>query len=91
MPESPADGLDQLVIEILGAVYDNAGVDAFEDAAKRFVMSLCAMLMHESGQQRVRELVEVIAAGLPRNDELVLNWGAVTAAATSARTATRQM
>ena len=91
MPETAADGLDQLVIEILGAVYDDVGADAFEDTARRFVMSVCAMLVHERGLQRVRELIDLIAAGLPNNDELVLNWGAVTAAASGSRTATRRV
>jgi hypothetical protein len=88
MPETIADGLDQLLIEILGAVYDNAGADAFEDTAWRFVISLCAMLVHERGPQRVRELIDLIAAGLPPNDELVLNWGVISAAVSGSRTAT---
>jgi hypothetical protein len=91
MPETAADGLDQLLIEILGAVYDDAGADAFEDIAWRFVMSVCAMLVHERGPQRVRELIERVAAGLPPDDELVLNWGMVSAAVSGSRTATHQV
>jgi hypothetical protein len=81
MPEALLDGLDQLAIEVLGEVYDDAGADVFEDTAMRLVMSVCAMLVHERGPQRVRNLIELIAAGLPNNDESVLNWTDVIAAA----------
>jgi hypothetical protein len=80
MPEVAPDVLDQLVIERLGAVYDAAGADAFEDTATRLVVSVCAMLVHERGLQHVRELVKLIAAGFPNDDHLVLNWVAITAA-----------
>jgi len=80
MPETAPDVLDQLVIEILGAVYDAAGADAFEDSAAQLVVSVCAMLVHERGLQRVRELVKLIAAGFPNDDHLVRNWVAITAA-----------
>jgi hypothetical protein len=80
MPETAADVLDQLVIEILGAVHDAAGADAFEDTAMRLLVSVCAMLVHERGLQRVRELIKLIAAGFPNDDHLVLNWVAITAA-----------
>ena len=85
MPETVLDGLDQLAIEILGVVYDDAGADAFEDTAMRLVMSVCAMLVHERGLERVRNLIELIAAGLPNNDELMLNWTDVIAAASGFR------
>jgi len=43
------------------------------------------MLVHERGFQRVRQLVELVAAALPNNDSPVLNWEAITAAASGRR------
>jgi hypothetical protein len=85
MPETAADLLDQFVIEMLGAVQDAAGADALDDTATQLVVSVCAMLVHERGFQRVRQLVELVAAALPNNDSPVLNWEAITAAASGRR------
>jgi hypothetical protein len=87
MPETAADTLDQFVIEMLGVVHDTAGADTFDDAATRLVVSVCAMLLHERGRDRVRDVVESVAAGLPNNDGAVFNWSAITAAVAGGRTA----
>ncbi len=54
--------LDKAVIEALGARYARGGEAAFDEAASRLVVAVCAVLAHTRGTGRLRDLIELIEA-----------------------------
>jgi hypothetical protein len=50
------------VIEALSARYARAGEAAFDEAASRLVISVCAVLAHTRGMARLRDLIKLIEA-----------------------------
>jgi hypothetical protein len=57
-----ATDLDKAVIEALGARYARGGEAAFDEAASRLVVAVCAVLAHTRGTGRLRDLIELIEA-----------------------------
>jgi hypothetical protein len=54
--------LDKAVIEALGAHYARCGEAAFDEAASRLVVSICAVLAHTRGTARLLDLIELVEA-----------------------------
>jgi hypothetical protein len=54
--------LDRAVIEALSARYARGGEAAFDEAASRLVISVCAVLAHTRGMGRLRDLIKLIEA-----------------------------
>jgi hypothetical protein len=54
--------LDRAVIEALSARYARGGEAAFDEAASRLVISVCAVLAHTRGMSRLRDLIKLIEA-----------------------------
>jgi hypothetical protein len=54
--------LDRTVIEALGAHYARGGEAAFDEAASRLVVTVCAVLAHTRGTARLIDLIRLIEA-----------------------------
>jgi hypothetical protein len=54
--------LDRVVIEALGARYAGGGEAAFDEAASRLVVAVCALLAHTRGRARLLDLIKLIQA-----------------------------
>jgi hypothetical protein len=54
--------LDKAVIEALGAHYAKGGEAAFDEAASRLVISICAVLAHARGTARLVDLIKLVEA-----------------------------
>jgi hypothetical protein len=54
--------LDKAVIEALGAHYATGGEAAFDEAASRLVISICAVLAHARGTARLVDLIKLVEA-----------------------------
>jgi hypothetical protein len=54
--------LDMTVIEALTARYARCGEAAFDEAASRLVVAICAVLAHTRGTARLRDLIHLIEA-----------------------------
>jgi hypothetical protein len=54
--------LDRAVIEALSARYARGGEAAFDEAASRLVISVCAVFAHTRGIGRLRDLIKLIEA-----------------------------
>ena len=54
--------MDRAVIEALSAQYARGGEAAFDEAASRLVIAVCAVLAHARGTSRLRELIKLIEA-----------------------------
>jgi len=54
--------LDKAVIEVLGAHYARGGEAAFDEAASRLVVAVCAILAHTRGTGRLLELIKLVEA-----------------------------
>ena len=52
--------LDVAVINALSARYSHAGEAAFDEAASRLVLAVCAVLAHTRGEARLRELINLV-------------------------------
>jgi hypothetical protein len=52
--------LDRAVIEALSARYERGGEAAFDEAASRLVLAVCAVLAHTRGETRLRDLISLI-------------------------------
>jgi hypothetical protein len=67
--------LDRAVIEALGARYARGGEAAFDEAASRLVVAVCAVLAHTRGTARLLDLIKLIeavnAVGGERPDKLL--------------------
>jgi hypothetical protein len=67
--------LDRAVIEALGAQYARGGEAAFDEAASRLVVSVCAVLAHTRRTARLRDLIKLVEAvnaiGGKRSGELL--------------------
>jgi hypothetical protein len=54
--------LDKAVIETLGAHYARGGEAAFDEAASRLVVTICAVLAHARGTARLVDLIKLVEA-----------------------------
>ena len=54
--------LDRAVIEALGAHYARGGEAAFDEAASRLVVAICAVLAHTRGTARLLDLIKLVEA-----------------------------
>jgi hypothetical protein len=54
--------LDLTVIEALSARYARCGEAAFDEAASRLVIAICAVLAHTRGTARLRDLINLVEA-----------------------------
>ena len=54
--------LDRAVIEALTARYARGGEAAFDEAASRLVVTVCAVLAHTRGAARLRDLIKLVEA-----------------------------
>ena len=54
--------LDRAVIEALSARYARGGEAAFDEAASRLVIAICAVLAHTRGVARLRDLINLVEA-----------------------------
>jgi len=54
--------LDRAVIEALGARYARGGEAAFDEAASRLVVAVCAVLAHTRGTARLIDLIKLVEA-----------------------------
>jgi hypothetical protein len=54
--------LDRAVIEALSARYARGGEAAFDEAASRLVIAVCAVLAHTRGMARLRDLINLLEA-----------------------------
>jgi len=54
--------LDKAVIEALGTHYARGGEAAFDEAASRLVVTVCAILAHARGTARLADLVKLVEA-----------------------------
>jgi len=54
--------LDKAVIEALGARYARGGEAAFDEAASRLVVAVCAVLAHTRGTARLIDLIKLVEA-----------------------------
>jgi hypothetical protein len=54
--------LDRAVIEALSARYARGGEAAFDEAASRLVIAVCAVLAHTRGTARLRGLIKLLEA-----------------------------
>jgi hypothetical protein len=54
--------LDKAVIEALSARYARCGEAAFDEAASRLVIAVCAVLVHTRGIARLRDLINLVEA-----------------------------
>ena len=54
--------LDKAVIEVLGAHYASGGEAAFDEAASRLVVTICAVLAHTRGTARLVDLIKLVEA-----------------------------
>jgi hypothetical protein len=54
--------LDKAVIEALSARYARCGEAAFDEAASRLVIAVCAVLAHTRGVARLRDLMNLVEA-----------------------------
>ena len=54
--------LDKAVIEVLGAHYATGGEAAFDEAASRLVVTVCAVLAHTRGTARLVGLIKLVEA-----------------------------
>jgi hypothetical protein len=54
--------LDKAVIEALGAHYARGGEAAFDEAASRLVVTVCAVLAHTRGTARLIDLIKLVEA-----------------------------
>jgi hypothetical protein len=54
--------LDKAVIEALGAHYARGGDAAFDEAASRLVVAVCAVLAHTRGTARLVDLIKLVEA-----------------------------
>lgn len=54
--------LDRAVIEALSARYVRGGEAAFDEAASRLVIAVCAVLAHTRGVARLRDLINLVEA-----------------------------
>jgi hypothetical protein len=54
--------LDRAVIEALSARYARGGEAAFDEAASRLVIAICAVLAHTRGMDRLRDLINLVEA-----------------------------
>ena len=54
--------LDKAVIEALGAHYARGGEAAFDEAASRLVVAVCAVMAHTRGTGRLRDLIKLVEA-----------------------------
>jgi len=54
--------LDKAVIEVLGAHYARGGEAAFDEAASRLVVTICAVLAHTRGTTRLMDLIKLVEA-----------------------------
>jgi hypothetical protein len=52
--------LDRTVIEALTARYARSGEAAFDEAAARLVIAVCAVLAHTRGTARLRDLINLV-------------------------------
>jgi hypothetical protein len=52
--------LDRTVIEALTARYGRGGEAAFDEAASRLVIAICAVLAYARGTARLRDLINLI-------------------------------
>jgi hypothetical protein len=52
--------LDRAVIEVLSTRYSHGGEAAFDEAASRLVVAVCAVLAHTRGEARLRELLKLL-------------------------------
>ena len=53
---------DKAVIEALGAHYARGGEAAFDEAASRLVVAVCAVLAHTRGTERLIDLIKLVEA-----------------------------
>ena len=51
--------LDAAVINALSARHSHGGEAAFDDAASRLVVAVCAVLAHARGEARLRDLIKL--------------------------------
>lgn len=58
----PLTDLDKAVIEVLGAHYARGGEAAFDEAASRLVVAVCAVMAHTRGTARLRDLIKLVEA-----------------------------
>ena len=67
--------LDVAVINALRARYSNGGAEAFDEAASRLVVAVCAVLAHTRGAARLRDLINLVetvsAVGCKRDGDLL--------------------
>jgi hypothetical protein len=67
--------LDVAVINALSARYSRGGEAAFDEAASRLVVAVCAVLAHARGEARLRDLIKLVeavsATGGTRADSLL--------------------
>jgi len=54
--------LDAAVINALSARYSHGGEAAFDEAASRLVVAVCAVLAHTCGDARLRDLIKLVEA-----------------------------
>jgi hypothetical protein len=54
--------LDKAVTEALGANYARGGEAAFDEAASRLVVSICAVLAHARGTALLVDLIKLVEA-----------------------------
>jgi hypothetical protein len=54
--------LDVAVINALSARYSDGGEAAFDEAASRLVLAVCAVLAHTRGEARLRDLINLVEA-----------------------------
>jgi hypothetical protein len=52
--------LDVAVINVLSARYTHGGEAAFDEAASRLVVAVCAVLAHTRGAARLRDLIKLL-------------------------------
>jgi hypothetical protein len=71
----PLTDLDRAVLEALGARYAQGGEAAFDEAASRLVVTVCAVLAHTRGRGRLLDLIKLVeavnAVGGKRPDKLL--------------------
>ena len=65
----PLTDLDKAVIEALGAHYARGGGAAFDEAASRLVVAVCAILAHARGTARLVDLIKLVEAVNAIGDE----------------------
>ncbi len=58
----PLTDLDKAVIEVLGAHYARGGEAAFDEAASRLVVAVCAIMAHTRGTARLLDLIKLVEA-----------------------------